>query len=165
VTNVDAALAPLEPFTVTVYCPGEPEQESVEFPEVANAVVLREQTRPVLGEIVSFKVTVPKNVGAYVTVIVDSPVDPVVMETVEGLAVIVKAVPTVYFTNTGCDMLLPVPVTVTLKVPDGRLVEHDKIEDPDVVVVLNAKLAGFRTHVRPAEGEMELVKATFPVKP
>lgn len=162
---VDATFAPLEPFTVTVYCPGEPEQESVEFPDAVNVVTLRLQVRPVLGETVSFRVTVPKKVGAYVTVIVDSPVDPVMTETVEGLAVMVKAVPTVYFTNTECDRLLPVPVTVTLKVPDGRVVEHDRIEDRDVVVVLNAKLAGLSTHVRPVDGEMESVRATFPVKP
>jgi len=165
VTVVDATFAPLEPFTVTVYCPGEPEQESVEVPDVVNVVTIREQERPVPGETVSFRVTVPKKVGAYVTVIVDSPVDPVMTETVEGLAVIVKAVPTIYFTNTECDKLLPVPVTVTLNVPDGRVVEHDRIEDRDVVVVLNAKLAGFRTHVRPVEGEMESVMATVPVKP
>ena len=165
VTVVDATFAPLEPFTVTVYCPCEPEQESVEFPDAVNVVTLREQVRPVLGETVSFRVTVPKKVGAYVTVIVDSPVDPVMTETVEGLAVIVKAVPTVYFTKTECDRLLPAPVTVTLKIPDGRVVEHDRIEDREVVVVLNEKLAGLRTHVRPVDGEMESVRATFPVKP
>jgi hypothetical protein len=77
----------------------------------------------------------------------------------------VNAVPTVYFTNTECDKLLPLPVTVTLKVPEGTVVEHDRIEDREVVVVLNAKLAGFNTHVRPTEGETELVRPTVPVKP
>jgi hypothetical protein len=164
-TVADAVFPPLVPVTVTVYCPAEPEQDNVEFPDAVRVVTLREQERPVLGEIVSFKVTVPKNVGAYVTVIVDRPVDPVMTETVEGLAVIVKAVPTAYFTNTECDKPFPAPVTVTLKVPDGRVVEHERIEDRDVVVVLNAKLAGFKTHVRPVEGETESVRPTVPVKP
>jgi len=63
-TVVDAAFAPLEPFTVTVYCPVEPEQDSVEFPDAVNVVTLREQESPALGETVSFSVTVPKNVVA-----------------------------------------------------------------------------------------------------
>jgi hypothetical protein len=100
-----------------------------------------------------------------VTEIVLVPVAPTTTATVEGLALTVNAVPTVYFTNTECDKLLPLPVTVTLKVPEGTVVEHDRIEDREVVVVLNAKLAGFRTHVRPTEGEMESVRPTVPVKP
>ena len=61
-TVVDAALLPLVPFTVTVYCPGEPEQDSVELPDAVNVVTLRVHERPVLGETVSFSFTVPKNV-------------------------------------------------------------------------------------------------------
>jgi hypothetical protein len=60
-TVVDAVLVPLVPVTVTVYCPGEPEQDNVEFPDDVNVVTLRVQERPVLGETVSFNVTVPKN--------------------------------------------------------------------------------------------------------
>lgn len=99
------------------------------------------------------------------TEIVLVPVAPETTATSEGLAVTVNAVPTVYFTVTECDKLLPAPVTVTLKVPEGTVVEHDRIEDREVVVVLNAKLAGFSTHVRPIEGEMESVRPTVPVKP
>ena len=99
------------------------------------------------------------------TEIVLVPVAPETTATFEGLAVTVNAVPTVYFTVTECDKLLPAPVTVTLKVPEGTVVEHDRIEDREVVVVLNAKLAGFSTHVRPIEGEMESVRPTVPVKP
>jgi hypothetical protein len=62
-TVVDAVLLPLVPFTVTVYCPGEPEQDKVEFPDVVKLVTLRVQVRPVLGETVSFSVTVPMKVG------------------------------------------------------------------------------------------------------
>jgi hypothetical protein len=61
-TVVDAVLAPLVPFTVTVYCPVDPEQERVEFPDAVNVVTLSVQVRPVLGETVSFSFTVPKNV-------------------------------------------------------------------------------------------------------
>jgi len=100
-----------------------------------------------------------------VTEIVLVPVAPATTATLDGLALTVNAVPTVYFTNTECDRLLPAPVTVTLKVPDGTVVEHDRIEDREVVVVLNAKLAGFRTQVRPTDGEMEFVRPTVPVKP
>ena len=60
-TVVDAELVLLVPFTVTVYCPDEPKQDSVEFPDDVNVVTLSVQERPVLGETVSFNVTVPKN--------------------------------------------------------------------------------------------------------
>ena len=49
-TVVDAVLLPLVPFTVTVYCPGEPEHDSVEFPDAVKLVTLRVQDKPVLGE-------------------------------------------------------------------------------------------------------------------
>jgi len=62
-TVVDAVLLPLVPFTVTVYCPGEPEQDKVEFPDVVKLVTLRVQERPVLGETVSLSVTVPMKAG------------------------------------------------------------------------------------------------------
>ena len=45
-TVVEAVLVPLVPFTVTVYCPVEPEQERVEFPDDVNMVTLRVQERP-----------------------------------------------------------------------------------------------------------------------
>jgi hypothetical protein len=75
VTWADAVLAPLLPFTVTVYEPAEPLHDSVEFPVAVMVVTLRPQERPVLGEIVSFRVTVPMKVGANVTVTVELPVE------------------------------------------------------------------------------------------
>jgi hypothetical protein len=63
VTDVDAVFPPLEPFTVTVYSPGEPEQDRVEFPDAVKLVALRVQVRPVFGDTVSFSVTVPMKVG------------------------------------------------------------------------------------------------------
>jgi hypothetical protein len=164
-TVVDAVLLPLVPFTVTVYCPGEPEQDSVEFPDDVNVVILRVQERPVLGETVSFNVTVPKNATSYVTVMVEVPMVPGKTATLVGLLVTVNAVPTTNLTEAECDNPLPVPVTVTLNVPIGAESEHERIEFREVVVVLNAKLAGLRTHVSPIEGETVSVNVTVPVKP
>jgi len=164
-TVVDAVFPPLEPFTVTVYCAAEPEQDNVEFPDAVKVVTLRAQERPVLGETVSLNVTVPMNVGEYVTEIVVVPVEPTRTATLEGFAVTVNAVPTVYLTEVDRASPLPVPVIVTLKVPDRAESEQVRVEVREVVVVLNAKLAGFRTQERPAEGETVLVKATVPVKP
>lgn len=158
-------MVPLVPFTVTVYCPGEPEQDRVEFPDDVNLVTLRAQERPVLGETVSFNVTVPENATSYVTVIVEVPVTPVTTETVVGLAVTVKAIPTMNLTEADRDNPLPVPVTVTLKVPDRAESEHVRIELREVLVVLNAKLAGLRTQVSPRVGETVSVNVTVPVKP
>jgi hypothetical protein len=62
-TVVDAVFAPLVPLTVTVYCPARPEQDKVEFPDAVKLVTLRLQERPVLGETVSFSVTVPRKAG------------------------------------------------------------------------------------------------------
>jgi hypothetical protein len=164
-TVVDAVFVPLVPFTVTVYCPDVPEQERVEFPDDVNVVTLRAQGRPVLGETVSFNVTVPENATSYVTVIVEVPVAPVTTETVVGLAATVKAIPTMNLTEADRDSPFPVPVTVTLKVPDRAESEHARIELREVVVVLNAKLAGLRTHVSPRVGETVSVNVTVPVKP
>ena len=164
-TVVDAVLLPLVPLMVTVYCPGEPEHDNVEFPDAVKVVALRVQVSPVLGETVSLSFTVPKNVRSYLTVIVEVPDDPVIVGTLVGLAVMVNAVPTTNLIESECDNPLPVPVTVTLNVPDGAESEHDRIEFRDVVVVLNAKLAGFRTQLRPREGEMLSVRVTVPVKP
>ena len=164
-TAVDAVLLPLVPFTVTVYCPGEPEQDSVEFPDAVNVVTLRAHERPVLGETVSFNVTVPKNVTSYVTVMVEVPVAAGRTATLVGLLVTVNAVPTTNLTDAECDNPPPVLVTVTLNVPTGAESEHERTEFREVVVVLNAKLAGLRTHVSPMEGATVSVNVIVPVKP
>lgn len=164
-TVVDAVFPPLAPFTVTVYCPAEPVQDNVEFPDPVKVIGLSEHESPVLGETVSFSVTVPMNVGAYVTVIVAVPVEPTTKATLVGLADKVNALPTVYFTEADRDNPLPVPVTVTLKDPVNAESEHERVEVREVAVVLSAKLAGFRTHVRPTEGEIVSVRVTVPVNP
>src|SRR2546425_9153156 len=164
-TVVDAVLLPLVPFTVTVYCPGEPEQDSVEYPDAVKMVTLSVHERPVLGETVSLAVTVPKNVTSYVTVMVEVPVVPGSTATLVGLLVTVNAVPTTNLTDAECDNPPPVLVTVTLNVPTGAESEHERTEFREVVVVLNAKLAGLRTHVSPMEGATVSVNVIVPVKP
>ena len=52
---------PLVPVTVTVYTPAWPEHDSAEFPEDVRLVTPRVQDRPVVGEIVLVRVTVPVN--------------------------------------------------------------------------------------------------------
>ncbi len=104
-------------------------------------------------------------VGAYVTVIVDLPVEPVMVLTFVGLAVTVNAVPTVYVTEAERDNPPAVPVTVTVNVPDVAESIHDKVDVPEVVVALRATLPGIRVHIRPMEGEMLSVSVTVPVKP
>jgi len=140
-------------------------QDNVEFPDPVKVAGLSEHDSPVLGETVSFSVTVPMNVGAYVTVIVVVPEEPATKATLVGLADKVNALPTVYLTEVDRDNPLPVPVTVTLNVPDGAESEHDRTEFREAVLVLNAKLVGLRTHVSPTEGETVSVNVTVPVKP
>jgi len=96
---------------------------------------------------------------------VEVPVVPVSTATLVGLPVTVNAVPTTNLTEAECDNPLPVPVTVTLNVPVGAESEHERTEFREVAVVLNAKLAGLRTHVSPIEGETVSVNVTVPVKP
>ena len=101
-----------------MYCPAEPVQDNVEFPDPVKVVGLSEHESPLVGETVSFSVTVPMNVGAYVTVIVDLPTEPASTETPEGLLVKLNAVPTVYVTDAEWDNPPPEPVTVTMNGPD-----------------------------------------------
>jgi len=56
--------------------------------------VARLQDKPEVGETALLKVTVPLNPGAKATVIVDDPLDPATSVTLVGLAVMLKAVPT-----------------------------------------------------------------------
>lgn len=162
---MDAVLLPLVPFTVTVYCPGEPEHDSVEFPDVVNVVTLSAHERPGLGETVSLSVTVPKKVTSYLTVMVEVPVVPVSTATLVGLPVNVKAVPTTNLTEAECDNPLPLPVTVTLNVPDRAESVQERMDVPEVAVALSDTFGGLRVHSKPMDGETAFVRATVPVKP
>lgn len=57
-----------------------------------------------------------------------------------------------------------VPVTVTVKLPIVDPVQ-DKVEVADVVVTVNATLAGVSVHVRPVDGDTVSDRETVPVKP
>ena len=57
-----------------------------------------------------------------------------------------------------------VPVTVTVKLPVVDPVQ-DRVEVPDVVVLVKATLVGDRVHVSPVVGETVADNATVPVNP
>jgi hypothetical protein len=84
---------PLVPVTVTVYVPAEPEQDRVEAPEVPRVTLVwvNVQVKPVAGETVADKPTVPVNPFKAVTVIVEVPLEPATNATVVGLAARVKS--------------------------------------------------------------------------
>jgi hypothetical protein len=88
---------PLAPVTVTVKVPlVVPVQDRVEVAEVVevDSVTLvgdRVHVRPVAGETVSDRPTVPANPFRAVTVIVDVPAVPTVVVTVVGLAAKLKS--------------------------------------------------------------------------
>ena len=83
----------LVPVTATVYVPAEPEQESVEVPEVPSVklVGVKVQVRPVTGEMAADKFTVPVKPFTAETVIVAVPLEPATNATVVGLAATVKS--------------------------------------------------------------------------
>ena len=56
------------------------------------------------------------------------------------------------------------PVTVTVKLPVVDPV-HDRVEVPEVAVVLRLILVGLRVQVNPVEGDTVSDNATVPVKP
>jgi hypothetical protein len=70
------------------------------------------QVRPVLGDTIEVRATVPANPLSVVTVIVEVPLTPARTVTLVGFAAIVKSC-TVYVTVTAWDRLLLAPVTVT----------------------------------------------------
>ena len=117
------------------------------------------QVRPVAGDTVDTRLTVPLKPCRAVTVIVDVPAVPATTVTLVGLAAIVKSW-TVKVTAAECDSVPLVPVTVTVYVP--ALPVHDSVEVPEVPRVT---LVGVRVQARPVAGETAAVKLTVPVKP
>ena len=164
---VECESVPLAPVTVTVNTPVvEPVHDSVEEAEVVvlvreTLVGLSVQVRPVAGAIVSDSVTVPVKLFTAATVIVEVPADPRIIETVAGLALIVKsgAAVTVKVTVAVCESVPLAPVTVIVKLPVADPLQ-DRVEVPEP-----ATLVGLRVQVRPVEGEIVSVNATAPVKP
>jgi len=144
---------------VTVYTPWDPLQDSVEVPEPVTLVGVRVQVKPVAGETVAVRETIPLNPFRAVTVTVDVPEAPARIVTVAGLAAIVKSW-TVKVTVAEWDIVPLVPVTVTVYVP--ALPVHESVEvwaAPRVTVV------GVRVQVRPVAGVTVAAKLTVPVKP
>jgi len=57
-----------------------------------------------------------------------------------------------------------VPVTVTVKLPVVDPVQ-DRVDVPEVMVVLRAMLVGDKEHVMPVDGEIVSDSVTVPVNP
>jgi len=76
---------------VTVYTPWDPLQDRVEVPEPVTLVGVRVQVRPVAGETVAVRETIPLKPFRAVTVTVEVPEAPARTVTVAGLAAIVKS--------------------------------------------------------------------------
>lgn len=76
-----------------MYTPAEPEQDSVEVPEVPRVTLVGEsaQVRPVVGDTVTARFTVPVNPWMEVTVIVDAPLPLARTVTLVKLAETVKS--------------------------------------------------------------------------
>ena len=86
-------MVPLTPVTVTVYVPAEPEQDRAEVPDGPRVtpVGVNVQVRPMRGETIVDRFTVPVNPFAEVTVIVEVPLEPATNATAVGLAATVKS--------------------------------------------------------------------------
>jgi len=93
VTAAERDKAPLVPVTVTVYVPAEPEQESVDVPEVPSVTLVgvNVHVKPVAGETAVDRFTAPVKPFTAVTVIVAVPLEPATNATVVGLAATVKS--------------------------------------------------------------------------
>ena len=78
-------------MTVTVKDPVEPEHDRFEVPEPTTLVGVRVQVRPVLGDIVEARATVPAKPFRAVTVTVEVPLTPARTVTLVGLAAMVKS--------------------------------------------------------------------------
>jgi len=147
---------PLVPVTVTEYEPAEPLHERVELPDPPVMVVeLKEQVRPVLGEIEVESETEPVNPLTGAIVIRSVPDAPASIVTVGDAAVIVKSgTATMYATVAVCDSDPLVPVTVTVKDPEDVNV-HESVEVPAPVT-----LVGVSVHAALLEERL-----TTPLKP
>lgn len=92
VTAAEWEKLPLLPVTVTVYVPGDPEQDRVAVWDEPSVMLggVRLQVSPA-GETAEVRLTVPVKPLTGAIVMLEEPVWPVLTETLEGLAVIVKS--------------------------------------------------------------------------
>jgi hypothetical protein len=137
----------------------------VEVPEVPRVMLVgdRLQVSP-LGETEEVRLTVPVKPLCALTVIVDVPDVPARTVTAVGFAVTVYAVPELTVTVAAVVNPPPVPVTVTVKVPGVEEVQ-DRVDAPEVVVLLSETEVGVTVQVRPADGELDAVRLTVPANP
>lgn len=80
-------------MTVTPYVPAEPEQESVDWPEVPSVTLVgvKVHIRPVEGDTAAVTTTLPVKPWRAVVVMVEVPVNPALIVKVVGEPVIVKS--------------------------------------------------------------------------
>jgi hypothetical protein len=71
---------------------------------------------------------------------------------------------TVQLTVAECEREPLAPVTATVNELAAEAV-HDRVEAPDVVVLVSETLAGLSVQVSPVDGEIAVVKATVPTNP
>jgi hypothetical protein len=64
-----------------------------------------------------------------------------------------------------CDNGPLVPVIVTLKDPDSAVSMHERVEVPEVLVLLSAIPVRLSVHVSPTVGDTDWLRVTFPVNP
>lgn len=125
-------------------------------PEPVTPVEDIAQLKPVDGDIVADRLTVPLNPLFDVTAIVEEPIAPARIVRLAGLVIIEKSdSKTVKVTVTECDSEPLVPVTVTAKAPFTPGVQ-DNEEVPDPVIVV-----GFITQLIPVLGEAAAARAMF----
>jgi hypothetical protein len=134
-------------------------------PPRVTLVGLRVQERPVAGEMLEARFTVPVKPTSEVTVMVDEPVPSAVespIETVVGLADTMKS-SSEKLTCVECvPLAVPfVPVTVTVYSPEVVPV-HVSVEVPDAPRVT---VVGLSEHEMPVVGEVVSDRVMVPVKP
>src|SRR5436853_7446316 len=96
---------------------------------------------------------------------VEVPGDPTATLTVVGPAATVKlgAPVTVYATPAECESVPLAPMTVTVNEPVAEPVQ-DKVEVPEVVVLVRETLAGVSVETRPEEGDTVSERVTAAVQ-
>ncbi|SRR6266480_925400 len=160
VTVVETLMDPDVPLTVTIYDPAAPLHDSTEFAGIPTKTIglLKEQPRPVLGEMDVDRVTKPAKPEKGVRVMLEFPIWPASSAILVGFAVSTK------YGRVTCivvewDSVPLVPVTVTLYAPPVPLHERDDVSDTELTVV------ALSAHVRPVLGTIESDKVTFWLNP
>jgi len=138
-------------------------QETVADPDPVTLLgVMIPQVRP--AGTVSVRATVPENPFRAVIVMVEVALAPVLTAAGEVAEIEKSAAPvTLKVTVAVWEREPLVPVTVTVKEPVADAVQ-ERVEVPEVVVVLRVMLVALRAQLMPDEGETVSERATVPVK-